>query len=81
MLIGGAFRAAGGVGSVFSTILSSVGLGATTAAGGVSMLNVALAATVAGAVVLGITAIAGALLSLATNAGKAAENTKKLSDS
>ena len=78
MLISGAFRAAGGAGSIFSTILSSVGIGATTAAGGVSMLNIALAATVAGAVVLGITAIAGALLSLAGNANKAAENAAKL---
>lgn len=79
MLVTGAFKAAGGVGSVFSTILSSVGIGATTAAGGVSMLNVALAATVAGAVVLGITAIAGALFSLAGSAEKAAESTKELS--
>lgn len=66
---------------MFSTILSSVGIGATTAAGSVSMLNVALAATVAGAVVLGITAIAGALLSLAGNANKAAENAAKLYES
>lgn len=78
MLVTGAFKAAGGVGSVFSTILSSVGIGATTAAGGVSMLNVALAATVAGAVVLGITAIAGALFSLAGSAKTAAENAEKL---
>lgn len=80
VLITGALKAAGGAGSIFATILSSVGIGATTAAGGVSMLNVALAATIAGAVILGITTIAGALLSLATNAEKAAKNAKELSD-
>ena len=62
---------------MFSTILQSIGIGATTAAGGVSLLNVALAATVAGAVVLGITAIAGGLLSLANSATAAAERTKE----
>lgn len=80
MLISGSLKAAGGAGSVFSTILSSIGIGATTAAGGVSMLNVALAATVAGAVVLGITAIAGALIALGNSAKHAAENTSKLSE-
>ena len=75
-----AIAAAGGLGSALSTALGSIGIGAATAAGGVSMLNIALAATVAGVVIAGVVSLSAALLAVGNNAKKAAENTSKLSE-
>ena len=88
VLLNGVVRAAtieiakaGGAAAVTSKFLASIGIGATAAGAGVKILNVALASTIAGAVIAGVVALAGAMLSLGNNAEETAEHVAELNKS
>lgn len=53
---------------------------ATTAAGSISLLNIALTATVAGAIIAGIVGLVGVIISLSKALREAGENAGKMSD-